>query len=93
MKKSELREMIREELEKVKMPDKGDKKWDHIKTGDKTINKKVMKQAKEMFPNTTIKKRHVPAVGYVYYFHDKSGKNIGMVSVMSPWGAVIDKLK
>ncbi len=40
-----------------------------------------MAQAKKLFPNTTVSKSHVPQVGYVYYFKDKSGENIGMISM------------
>lgn len=76
MKKSELRQMIREEIQVL-----NEASWKHIQTGELTINKKVMAQAKKLFPNTTVSKSHVPQVGYVYYFKDKSGENIGMISM------------
>jgi hypothetical protein len=84
MKKSELREMIREEINKL-----NEAEWKIINTGEKTINKKIKNQLNKLFPNIKPTKKHVPQSGYVYYYKDKSGKNIGMVSIEKPHGVVI----
>lgn len=97
MKKSELRNIIREEI-KIINGDKWEQhtardKWESLITGEKTINKSVLKKANDIFPNAKIKKKNVPAVGYVYYYYNDDGVNIGMASVCDPFGAVINRLK
>jgi len=82
--KSKLKQIIREEIQLLNEAD-----WTVIKTGEKTLNKKVWAQVKKMFPNMKPKKQHVPGVGYVYYFKNAKGDNIGMVSIQKPGGVEI----
>ena len=83
--KSKLKEIIREEIQKLNE----DRGWKIINTGQRTLNKSVFNQAKKLFPGIKPMKKHVPQAGYVYYFKDDSGNNIGMVSLDKPHGAVI----
>jgi len=52
-----------------------------IKTGEKTLNKKVKSTIRLHCRRIkTVKKKHVPQCGYVTYFYDKNNVNIGNVS-------------
>lgn len=49
-----------------------------IKTGERTINKKVLGKVKELFPNAKkLDRKHIPQIGYVYIVKDLSGKILG----------------
>lgn len=88
MRKSELRRLIREEIKGL-----NESNWKIINTGERTYNKKIKKQLNDLFPGIRPKKQHVPEVGYVYYYKDKSGKNIGMVELDKQKGVVIRVLE
>jgi hypothetical protein len=82
--KTRLKQIIREEIQKL---NEG-QGWKIINTGQRTLNKTVFRQAKKLFPGIKPMKKHVPQAGYVYYYK-KDGKNIGMISLDTPQGAVI----
>jgi hypothetical protein len=64
-----------------------------IKTGERTINKRVKEKIKKLFAGTKVEKIFVPNIGYVFYFKNKSNKNIGMMNVDKKIGVIIRILK
>ena len=73
MKKSELRQIIREEIQKLD-------EAKVIQTGEKTFNKAVFAKIKELFPTVSkYEKRTVPYIGPVIFVKDRSGKLLGKV--------------
>jgi hypothetical protein len=74
MKKSELRKLIREELlNEINS-------YKHIDTGERTINKKVKRKIRELFPKAKkVEKINVAGIGETHYIKDSNNNNIGFV--------------
>jgi hypothetical protein len=87
---SQINQLIKQKRD-MKTESVTEAKFNHINTGEKTINKKVMDKVKETFPMMkSVKKKNVPNMGEVLYIHDENGNGIGQVYVDKQHGVVID---
>ena len=87
---SQINQLVKQRRD-MKTETVSEAKFNHINTGEKTINKKVMDKVKETFPMMkSVKKKNVPNMGEVLYIHDGAGNGIGQVYVDKQHGAVID---